>query len=77
MSASRTLTEKEWKVILPLLGAAVVNPPKDGSTASSDETIAYHEAGHALTGLSLGRRLNFVTLDPPHCDFAEPSGNVR
>jgi ATP-dependent Zn protease len=48
-----------------------------GGMNSADEATAYHEAGHAVMALALGRTVSFVTIRPDRrhlgiCEFGKP-----
>jgi ATP-dependent Zn protease len=55
--------QDELKELLPVLAAAGFRPPFD-SDSRDDQSIAYHEAGHVIAGLWLGRTLNWVSIEP-------------
>lgn len=56
-------TQEELKELVPVLVAAGFRPPGDGDKRD-DQSIAYHEAGHVIAGLWLGRTLNYVSIEP-------------
>jgi len=63
MSGEKQPTQEELKELLPILVAAGFRPPIEGDDRN-DGSIAYHEAGHVIAGLSLGRTLNYVSIEP-------------
>lgn len=44
---------------------------------SSPETVAYHEAGHALVAILLGGRVTQVTIDPDNDDGPQRYGDTQ
>lgn len=63
MSGGAQPTQEELKELLPLAAASGFKPPFDGDERNA-KSIAYHEAGHVIAGLTCGRTLNYVTIKP-------------